>query len=88
MTGSTAAAYEKCYRCRHVVEPGREEAAGVSDRFLQNCGGAARRISDAENVACIVAEAGNCAAHETTSGLCGNSEAFADFTEAFALSVK
>ena len=45
-------------------------------------------ISDAEDVAGIVTKTGNCAAHETTSGFGGDTEAFTDFTEALALSVK
>ena len=45
-------------------------------------------MSDAEDVAGIVTKTGNCAAHETTSGFSGDTEAFTDFTEALALSVK
>jgi hypothetical protein len=45
-------------------------------------------MSDAEDVAGIVAKTGNGAAHETTSSFGGDAEAFTDFAEAFALSVK
>ncbi len=45
-------------------------------------------MSDAEDVAGIVTKTGDCAAHETTSGFSGDTEAFTDFTEALALSVK
>jgi hypothetical protein len=46
------------------------------------------RYSDAKNVACVVTKASNCTADETTSGFCGDSKAFANFTEALALAVE
>jgi hypothetical protein len=45
-------------------------------------------MSDTEDVAGIVTKTGNCSAHETTSSFSGDAEAFPNFTEALALSVK